>query len=185
MLILGLLLIAAALVVFGYMFFGTRDLEPLRVDLGIFTVELTPLHLYLLGAATLVVLVLGLLALAAGLRASRRRRREVKDLRRAVREGGLDQDRGRDRGTADRYPEPAPPAAEDSSYGGRHGDVRSRDTGAYDDTGEYGGTASYEREVPGSSPGDATGEPSPHQGQRDVALPGDYTPDADQDGPRR
>lgn len=84
MLILGLLLIIVALVVFGYLFFGTSDLEPLDIDLGVFTVELTPLHLFLLGAATLVVLVLGLLLLTLGLRAQRRRRREVKELRKVV-----------------------------------------------------------------------------------------------------
>lgn len=90
MLILGLLLIVVAAVVFGYMFWGTDDLAPLDIDLGVFTVQLTPLHLYLLGAATLVVLVLGLLALATGLRASRRRRKEVKELRKAVHDGGTD-----------------------------------------------------------------------------------------------
>ncbi|MCK0113136.1 hypothetical protein MWU75_13380 [Ornithinimicrobium sp. F0845] len=86
MLILGLALVIVALVVFGYLFFGTSDLEPLQIDLGVFTVELTSLQLYLLGAATLVVLVLGLLLATMGLRASRRRQREVKELRKAVEE---------------------------------------------------------------------------------------------------
>lgn len=84
MLILGILLVIVALVVFGFLFLGTSDLEPLQIDLGIFTVELTPLHLFLLGAATLVLLVLGLLFLSLGLRASRRRRLEVKELRKEV-----------------------------------------------------------------------------------------------------
>ena len=104
MLILGLLLIIVALVVFGYLFFGTSDLEPLQIDLGVFTVELTPLHLFLLGAATLVVLVLGLLLLTLGLRASRRRQREVKELRKAVeqRPAGGAAASARDRAPVDR-----------------------------------------------------------------------------------
>lgn len=111
MLILGLLLAVAALVVFGFMYFGTSDLNPLQIDLGIVTVELTPLHLYLLGAATLVVLVLGLFFLTLGLRASRRRRREVKELRAAVQDGDTppvrDGERSRGRGPA-RVEDPAP-----------------------------------------------------------------------------
>ena len=113
MLILGLLLIIVALVVFGYLFFGTSDLEPLQIDLGVFTVELTPLHLFLLGAATLVVLVLGLLLLTLGLRASRRRQREVKELRKAVeqRPAGGAAASARDRAPVDREVPRAPEAS--------------------------------------------------------------------------
>lgn len=121
MLILGILLIVVALVVFGYMLLGTRDLDALQIDLGAFNVELTPLLLFLVGAATLAVLALGLLALAAGLRASRRRRQEVKDLRKAVRSGGADYDR-RDRDervvtdpVSDRGRSVTPPASQPAS----------------------------------------------------------------------
>lgn len=121
MLILGLLLAVAALVVFGFMYFGTTDLNPLEIDLGIISVQLTPLHLYLLGAATLVVLVLGLFFLTLGLRTSRRRRREVKELRAAVQDGdttplqdrqrrGGDRERagGQERAPVDRVVAPTP-----------------------------------------------------------------------------
>lgn len=180
MLILGLLLAAAALVVFGYMLFGTQDLDPLQIDLGVFTVELTPMHLYLLGAATLVVLVLGLLFLTLGLRAQRRRRREVKELRAAVRDG----EAGSGRGVA---PEPETAVGRDRHAGrgtppGRAGD------------------APYERDVTGHRPDDAPpprpgsgpggtpppspqgtgpgGAPAPPRGSSsDVALPSDYPRD--------
>lgn len=129
MLILGILLIIVALVVFGYMFFGTSDLPAMDIDLGIFTVQLTPLHLYLLGAATLAVLALGLLTLFAGLRASRRRRHEVKELRKAVRDGDAPRgerpsarsDRSDTRQTTDYEREVPPPApAPDGQTHGTH-----------------------------------------------------------------
>src|SRR5690606_21721062 len=124
MLILGLLLIIAALVVFGYMFLGTNGLDAMDIDLGIFTVQLTPLHLYLLGAATLIVLALGLLALAAGMRAARRRRREVKELRKAVQDGGPEYDR-RDERAADRR--------DDRRDDADHDDDRRRADRTYDE----------------------------------------------------
>lgn len=167
MLILGLLLIVVAAVVFGYMFFGTSDLAPLDIDLGVFTVELTPLHLYLLGAATLVVLVLGLMALAAGLRASRRRRQEVKELRKAVREGGTDYGRR----SSDREPGPAPV---DESRVDQSRAVQSRaDQPLTDQT-------PYEREVPHHSadPREAQSDSSAAgSDEPEIALPSDYQRD--------
>lgn len=84
MLVLGIILVLLAVVCFGYLWFGTQSLPATDVDLGVFLVSLTPLQLYLLGAATLVILVVGLALLAAGTRASARRRREVKTLRKQV-----------------------------------------------------------------------------------------------------
>jgi hypothetical protein len=189
MLILGVLLIIAALVIFGYMLFGTMDLDPMDIDLGIFTVQLTPLHLFLLGAATLAVLALGLLALAAGMRAARRRRREVKDLRAAVRDGGGDYDRDRDRDA--RTAERADDRREEKS---RSYDDRAADE-TYDDRRaerhETGSTpvvepprdrTVYERDVPGDhTTGDhTTGEPA-RKDEPGIAIPSDYSRDA----PRR
>lgn len=186
MLILGLLLIVAAAVVFGYMFFGTSDLEPLDIDLGVFTVQLTPLHLYLLGAATLVVLALGLLALAAGMRTSRRRRQEVKELRKAVRDGGPDH--GRRTGDRDAVPAPVDEhrvdhQRTDQSRTGRSGTGRSP---AHD-------PVPYERQVPHDGAG-YQAAPSDSQAARsddpEIALPSDYQRDdpdrpAGTDGTRR
>lgn len=169
MLILGILLIAVALVVFGYMFLGTRDLQAMDIDLGVFTVELTPLHLYLLGAATLVVLTLGLLLLAAGLRASRRRRHEVKELRKAVHDGEDTsrpaREHGRSPATSERsgrretdYERDVPPAPES-----RH--EQSRDASAT-----------------GAAPRNAGQEHRADDPQ--IALPSDYHQDSPPDGTR-
>lgn len=166
MLILGLLLIVVAGVVFGYMFLGTNDLGPLDIDLGVFTVQLTPLHLYLLGAATLVVLALGLMALAAGMRASRRRRHEVKELRKAVRDGGTDHGRRSDA----REPLPAPV------------EQPVRDRSRADDP------APYEREVPrddARSHRDVSSDPQAGRTHEpEIALPSDYR-GGDPDGSAR
>ncbi len=126
MLVLGILLTAAALVVFGFLFFGTRNLPSLQVDLGVLTVELTPLQLYLLGAATLVVLVLGLMVLGIGLRRSRRQRKEVRDLRQAVRDRGLDPDHPRE--PAARVEPTTPVSTRDESATGTRTAPPPRDT---------------------------------------------------------
>lgn len=172
MLILGLLLMAVALVVFGYLLFGTQDLDPLQIDLGVFTVHLTPMHLYLLGAATLVVLVLGLLFLTLGLRAQRRRRREVKELRAAVREGeagsggvapaagaapGRDRHVGRDT---------APGRADEAPYEREVAGHRSDDAPP-----PPPGSPPPGSPPPGTDPGAA---PPPQGSSSDVALPSDH-----------
>lgn len=167
MLILGLLLAAAALIVFGYMLFGTRDLAALQIDLGVFTVELTPMHLYLLGAATLVVLVLGLLFLTMGLRAQRRRRREVKELRAAVRDGSPDSERRGPRETPPgerrrEAPVAAPPAGD------------QRGSGGSDQGPVHPGSAPYERDVPDNRAGGPPPPPPTADSGPDVALPSDY-----------
>lgn len=179
MLILGLLLVAAALVVFGYMFFGTSDLTPLDVDLGVFTVELTPLHLYLLGAATLVVFGLGLMALAAGLKASRRRRQEVKELRKAVRESGTDYS-GRDARQQDRTP-----VADGRGVADRDRDRFDRND-ADTTVGEprVDTAAPYEREVPSDYPAAPPATDAQTKGNPDIRIPSDYDGPTDT-GPRR
>lgn len=196
MLILGLLLIAAALVVFGYMFFGTSDLPSLDIDLGVFTVQLTPLHLYLLGAATLVVLALGLLALAAGMKAARRRRQEVKELRKAVRDSGTDYDQ-----RGGRREERTPPVADrrdgtdwdadrnaDRDISTRDGFGRSDSTDSTDArVGESAGgidPTPYEREVPSGSPAAQPSTDAQADGNPDIRIPSDYDGPTDGDSRR-
>ncbi len=182
MLILGLLLIVVAAVVFGYMFFGTSDLEPLDIDLGVFTVQLTPLHLYLLGAATLVVLALGLVALAAGLRASRRRRHEVKELRKAVRDGGTD---GRHSGDREAMPAPVDETRADHSRTdqSRTDQSMANDPAPYEREVHHDG-AGHQRQVPSDSQAAPTHDP-------EIALPSDHQrshpdgPTSGGDGTRR
>lgn len=175
MLILGLLLAAAALVVFGYMLFGTRDLDPLQIDLGVFAVKLTPMHLYLLGAATLVVLVLGLFFLTLGLRAQRRRRREVKELRAAVHQGDTapPATHARDtRGPRGHRPQTTaePTPGTDPNRSGHDRTAPDRPVPGQPPA----GPASYEHDVRGGPADPAAAPPdSPGRGQ-DVSLPSDY-----------
>ncbi|WP_153395004.1 hypothetical protein [Ornithinicoccus halotolerans] len=81
MLVIGLILIVLSLAVVAYVWFATVDLSAITVDLGAFSVLMTPLHLFLAGGATVLVLALGAALFASGLRGRRRRRRELKDLR--------------------------------------------------------------------------------------------------------
>lgn len=170
MIVIGVILAVVALVIVGFMLFGTRDLGPIDVDLGVLTAQLTPMHLYLLGAATLIIFVLGLFFLSLGLRAQRRHRREVKELRAAVRDGSGD---------------PQPP----ERYGrGDTGHDAGRDSGhrrSHDPA-----PAPYEREVPdarATTPPPPSGAPesvasdpgtrdeaAPSGADHGIAIPGDH-----------
>lgn len=155
MLVIGILLLIVALVVFGFLWFGTEGLAPIEVDLGVFTASLSPLQLFLLGAATLVVLVLGLVCLVLGLRAARRRRKEVRELRKV----------------AERQPETVSRRhPEDREVITRSRDETTTDTAAAD-TADWGTAGSDARSSgshgSGSSFADGTAD------EPRIALPGD------------
>ncbi len=81
MMIIGLLLVVAAVVVGTGVVIGNSE----SASLEIFDREITDLTgagVFLLGAATAAVLLIGLWMIAAGLRKSRRRRLEVRQARR-------------------------------------------------------------------------------------------------------
>lgn len=96
MLVIGLILVILALVTIGYMWFGTAGLDPVEVDLGAFTMTLSPLWIFLLGAVSVLVLAIGAVLLVAGLRRRQRQRRELRELRRKAE--ALEQDRRRTEG---------------------------------------------------------------------------------------
>lgn len=79
MVILGLLLLLLAVVVAIAAIY--RGGEPAQLDLQVFKVTTNVTGIYLAGAATLLVAVLGLLALMYGLRHDRRRRAQIKELK--------------------------------------------------------------------------------------------------------
>lgn len=168
MLVLGILLLVIALVVLGFMYFGTEGLDPLEIDLGAFTAQLTPLHLYLLGAATLVVLCLGLLLLVTGLKRQRRRAKEVKVLREQVQHREPSTPQPRDRSTPPTGPRVTPAAP---------------DRGAPPATGRGSHDLSPGTGTPGSS-GTAPGAPpAPGPGAGPGAGPvGERRPDPRPDG---
>jgi hypothetical protein len=77
--VLGLLiLILAAIVVVTMIARGTESTE---VDLDAFTIRTDASVIFLAGAATLLLAVLGLVVLMAGLKRARRRRGEMRELR--------------------------------------------------------------------------------------------------------
>jgi hypothetical protein len=79
MAILGLiLLVVAAGAIIGVFANGGTDT---RLDLGLFHADTTVAGVFIAGAATLLIAVLGLWLLKAGLARTRRRRQEVKALR--------------------------------------------------------------------------------------------------------
>ncbi|MGB3186093.1 MAG: hypothetical protein WBG76_09595 [Ornithinimicrobium sp.] len=84
---IGLILVILAVIVVVYVMFATSGLEPMPIDWGVFTAELTPLQLFFLGAATIVVMAIGALMLSIGLKKQGEKRAEVKRLRQEVKKG--------------------------------------------------------------------------------------------------
>lgn len=81
---IGLILIVLAIIVIGYVIFATGDLSALEIDWGIFNASLTPLQLFFLGAATILVLCVGSLMVGIGLKRAGAKRSEVRRLRKEV-----------------------------------------------------------------------------------------------------
>jgi len=82
----GLILIILAIIVVIYVIFATSGLDPMSIDWGVFTADLTPLQLFLLGAVTVLVLAIGSVMLSVGLKTQGEKRAEVKRLRKEVEE---------------------------------------------------------------------------------------------------
>ncbi len=175
MLILGLILIIIALVVIGYMWFGTAELGAIPIDLGVFTVQLTPLYIFLLGGAALLVLALGAVILSSGLRRQSRKRREIKDLRKQVahdhprdRSHGDDRARQDDRAGRDDLARHDDRARQDDRAG-RDDLARDEPVPHRDGTGEQDRTVPVQHtERPAQQPAQST--PAPAQDQRERAT---------------
>ena len=171
MLILGLILIIIALVVIGYMWFGTAELGAIPIDLGVFTVQLTPLYIFLLGGAALLVLALGAVMLSSGLRRQSHKRREIKDLRKQVAH-----DHPRDRSHDDDR------ARQDDRAGRDDRVVRDEPVPHRDGTGEQDRTVPVQHtERPAQQPAPST--PAPAQDQRERATADGPPQGADQTRP--
>jgi len=121
MTLLGLLLLLVVLVIVIVAI--ARGDDPTRIDLEMFTVRTTFLGVFVAGALTLLIGVLGVMVLLAGMRRSRRRRSELKELRHRVddaptpaapataREHGADTDAGQRRSPPPVTGSPPPPYA--------------------------------------------------------------------------
>lgn len=136
MLVIGLILIVIALVVVGYMWFGTTGLPGIDIDLAVFTLHLTPLEIFFLGAASILVLAIGTVLFAKGLRRQRARRKELRELRHIAEEKGAhdrvvrDDSPGREP-ARDREQRTAPGRATGSAQGRPAGE-RASERGAFD-----------------------------------------------------
>lgn len=117
MLVVGLILVVLALVMIGFMLFGDTSVTGVDVDLGVVTLDLTPLEIFGLGAAVVFVLTLGLWLTTAGLRRQRAKRKELKELRHIADARGTQPDTARRDGTR------TDTARHDTA---RHDDARSR-----------------------------------------------------------
>jgi ABC-type nickel/cobalt efflux system permease component RcnA len=84
MILLGALLALLAILVIVAA--ASRANEAASLDLGVFTLNTTAVGVFLAGAVTLLVLVLGLWFIANGLRRARKKRVEVKQLRQRAQE---------------------------------------------------------------------------------------------------
>lgn len=83
MIVLGVVLIVvAAIVVLAAVFGGSN--APASLDLGVVSVDTTALGVFLLGAATLLVLVAGLELVRTGARRGYARRKELRHARKAA-----------------------------------------------------------------------------------------------------
>ena len=143
MLVLGIILILAALTAIGYLWFGTQGEPAIDIDLGAFTAALTPLQIFLLGAGCLLLLTLGVMLTLFGMRGRVKRRREVRALREQVRSQERTAGAPRnDRADRDRDRE-------------RDLDRDAADRAAADST--SGRVVDYEREVTPPPPPDAPG----------------------------
>ena len=105
MIVLGALLVLLAIAAFVAAI--ARGGRPASLDLGVVNVNTTVLMVFLAGALSLLVLVVGLSMLASGLKRERRRRQEVKALRQQAESAPARQSTERQAPPPRREPEPS------------------------------------------------------------------------------
>ncbi|MDQ3616341.1 MAG: hypothetical protein M3393_06915 [Actinomycetota bacterium] len=95
MLALGLVLVVISVAALVAALAGGSN-DPVTFDLGLFAVETKALGVFLLGAATVLLFVMGLELIRSGVRLTNRRRKEHKELNRlsAQKETGEDRPPG-------------------------------------------------------------------------------------------
>lgn len=97
MVVFGLILLILAILVIGYVWLATGGMAPVSIDYGILNVELSPLWFFFAGGITLAVATSGLWLMGVGAKASARRAKEVRELRRQAQDADRRTQRGRDR----------------------------------------------------------------------------------------
>ncbi|MGB3763632.1 MAG: hypothetical protein WA966_10435 [Ornithinimicrobium sp.] len=139
MFVVGAILIVLAIIVVIYVTFATRNLDPLSIDWGPFTAALTPLQLFFLGAASILVLAIGAVMFSIGLRTQGVKRAEVKRLRKEVEKSQAEQPPSRDSGTSEKSGRDSSQREKDSTTAvdtsdRRAGSGTSQDTGSQKQT---------------------------------------------------
>jgi hypothetical protein len=120
MLALGLILIViSAIALLAALAGGSND--PAKFDLGIFEVQTNTMGVFLIGAATVLLFVMGLELTRSGVRRANRRRKEQKEYQRLSEKyadrNAADSDRGSSTGPSDTGSDPADDPAKESSLG--------------------------------------------------------------------
>lgn len=86
MLIIGLLLLLAAVAVIAYVLLATAGMAAVEITYGVLNVEVSPMWLFLSGVITLAVAAVGIWMMAVGARNKARKAREVRELRKQAKE---------------------------------------------------------------------------------------------------
>lgn len=158
MLAVGLILVVLATLLLLAALFGGSD-EQIQFDLGPIGLDMTPMVVFLLGAATVLVFVMGLELIRSGVRRARRRRKDTKELNRltekleqreADRRGGADTLGGAAASQGDTAHDTGPSTARVAPDTAAH---RAPDTvpDTAPETGGAPGTGSDQRPAPGHS----------------------------------
>ncbi|MGB7448183.1 MAG: hypothetical protein WA892_03555 [Ornithinimicrobium sp.] len=162
----GLILIILAIIVVIYVIFATSGLEPMSIDWGVFTADLTPLQLFFLGAVTVLVLAIGSVMLSVGLKSQGEKRAEMKRLRKEVEKTHDSSSTGpastkKSRGNADRHSDSGSRSESDPDSDSDSGS-RSRSTTATDSGSSSGsGSPARDDETASSESSTSTGRTRP------------------------
>jgi hypothetical protein len=100
MLVLGIILVILAAGALLAALFGGRD-DAADLDLGVISVETTTMGVFLIGAATLLIFVIGLELIRSGTRRANRHRKERKQLSRRSERQDVHDDHGSGTGSGD------------------------------------------------------------------------------------
>lgn len=104
MVIVGVILLLAALAVIAFVYLATQDMTPLVIDYGFLNVSVSPLWLFLAGGLTLAVATSACWIIGVGTRINQKRRAEVKRLRAQAQASGRTP--GQSRPAAEREAQP-------------------------------------------------------------------------------
>lgn len=146
---LGLILVLLAVIIVIYVLIATGGEPAMKIDWFVFSADITPLGLFLLGAATVLVLSIGSVLLSIGLKRSGAKRAEVKKLRKEV--------KAKDSSNGSRDSHDTQPRRDTTTEDSKSKDTRTKDSS----DGERDRSSSHDRPK----------DPSSSSHDRDAASP--------------